>query len=473
VSIRRLTIIATLVLGAAAAAAGAQETQRCYFDNTPTTRQLLVKLPSGQYNTFFGAGVFVRCPQKSLTLRSDSLESYGDEGRIYLLGNVRYDEPRLALTSDYLTYYQRDERIVANGNVNARLPNGSTLKGPVAEYLRAMPTRPVPRLLASGRPAITIVQRDSTGRETEPTTVLANNVTMMGDSLVYAGGSVLVTRSDITARGDSMALDSQREITVLMRGPSIEGKRDRPFTLSGDRIELTGRNRKLSRVVSTGSAKAISQDLTLTSDTIDLRVQDDLLQRAIAWGPGRAHATSSSQKLVSDSIDVTMPAQRVREMHAVRRAFAEGRPDSTRFRADTTDWMRGDTIVARFDTLPVRDSARTTRIRELIAVGNAKSYYHLAPSDSSATRAAINYVLGREINVDFQEQRVARVRVIGQAGGVYLEPRPEGAAADTARASRPGTTTPRPATPRPSTPAPTPAATPAAQPPRRPPDSAP
>lgn len=448
--IRRAVAFAFFAVVAMAAArhASAQERQRCTIDGA---RQLNVKLPSTQYNSFFGGGVTVRCPAKDLTLRADSLEAYGDEGRIFLLGSVRYDEPRLALTSDYLTYYQRDERTVANGNVNARLPNGSTLKGPVAEYLRAIPaTRPVPRLLATGRPTITIIQKDSTGKPTAPTTVIGNNVTMVGDSLVYAGGSVLVNRTDVTARGDSMALDSQLEITVMLRAPSIEGRRDRPFTLSGDRIELTSKNRKLQRVIAKGKGKAVSQDLTLASDTIDLRIADDLLQRAIAWGggPTRARANSTSQQIVSDSIDVSMPGQRVREMHAVRLAMAEGKPDSTRFKADTLDWMRGDTIVARFDSLAARDTVKATRLKELVAVGNAKSYYHLPPSDTTQRRPAINYVTGKEIIVAFQDQRVSKVTVIDQAAGVYLEPKPA-APRDSAGVARP-TAPALPATARPA-----------------------
>src|SRR6185369_8766307 len=96
-----------------------------------------------------------------------------------------------------------------------------------AEYQRVIPgRRPAPILIATGRPTFSIAQKDSTGAPQEPTRVDANNVTMHGDSLVYAGGQVQVTRTDVTARGDSMTLDSQREITVLMRNPSIEGKRD-------------------------------------------------------------------------------------------------------------------------------------------------------------------------------------------------------------------------------------------------------
>jgi lipopolysaccharide export system protein LptA len=417
---------AVLLSVACATAATAQETARCTIEGNTQT---VVTLPSGQRNSFMGGGVLVRCPSKELTLRADSLESYGDEGRVFMLGHVRYNEPRLALTSDFLTYYQRDERIVANGNVDATLPSGSRLRGPFAEYYRTIPNqRPATRLFANGRPAITIVQKDSAGQPSDPVNVLANNATMIGDSLVYAGGSVQVTRTEVEARGDSMALDSQTELMVMMRNPVIEGRKNRPFTLSGDRIELTSKLRKLQRVLSKGKAKAVSEDMTLTSDTIDLRVGDDLLQRAIAWGPTRARAFSPSQEILADSIDVAMPGQRVTEMHAVRSAIAQGRPDTIRFRADTLDWLRGDTIVALFDTTVARDSART-RLRELTARGHARSYHHLPAADSTIRRPAINYVTGREIIVSVTDQRVSKVTVIEQAAGVYAEPKAQPAAA--------------------------------------------
>lgn len=459
-------IRAALLLVAAPTLVWAQGTQVCTWR---ADRQTNFQLPSGQSNSFLGGNVLMRCPTKEITLRSDSLESYGDEGRVFVIGDVHYSEPRLDVDSDFLTYYQRDERIVANGNVLARLPNGSTLRGPVAEYLRATPaTRLDPRLHATGRPTITLVQRDSLGQPTPPATVVANNVTMVGDSLVYAGGRVVVTREDVIARADSMNLDSQREITVLMRGPSIEGRRDRPFTLSGARIELTGADRELRRVLSMGTARAVSEDMALASDTIDLRVAEDLLQRAIAWGPSRAHASSASQVIVADSIDVDMPGQRVRVMFAVRDAIAEGRPDSSRFQADTLDWMRGDTIIARFDTLAAGDTTQSARLDELVAVGNARSYYHLAPADTAMRRPAINYVIGREIVVDFEDQSVVRVTVVDRASGVYLEPVAEAPRADTTAAGRgaePGAG--QGAAPA-SRPAPTPGARPVAPPTRRP-----
>lgn len=404
---------------------GAQSRERCDLVPDSSTKLTRVETPSGQGNVFVGGGVNVRCPAKEITLTSDSLESYGDDGRLLLFGRVRYTEPRLSLSSDFLTYHQRDERVFAQGNVNAKLPSGSTLRGPAVEYFRAVPgVRAVARINATNRPTINIAPRDTTGRDTIPTTVVANNVLMIGDSLVYAGGRVEVTREDVIARGDSMALDSEREITILLNGPSIEGRRDRPYTLRGQRIELLGRDKALRSVVSKGFANATSEDMVLRSDTIHLMVENDLLQRAVAWGPSRARAASAQQNLIADSIDVLLPNQRIREMHAIRGAAAEGRPDTLRFRADTTDWMRGDTVVARFDTTATRDSVSRARLKELIARGNARSFYHMAPADSAVHRPAINYVTGREITVFFETQKVAKVTVVDRASGVYLEPKP-------------------------------------------------
>src|SRR5690349_15394512 len=107
----------------------AAQRERCELVPRPSTKLTRVETPGGQGNVFVGGGVDVRCPSKDVTLMSDSLESYGDDGRLLLFGRVRYSEPRLSLTSDFLTYDQRDERVFAHGNVNTKLPNGSTLRG--------------------------------------------------------------------------------------------------------------------------------------------------------------------------------------------------------------------------------------------------------------------------------------------------------------------------------------------------------
>ena len=421
----------------------------------PTSRVAGNKLPSGESNTFVGGGLVVRCPSRQILLKADSAEIYGDEKRVFLIGHVNYDEPRLKLTSDYLTYYTVEERILAAGNVDGRLPTGSTLKGPQVDYRRAVPrVRTRAQTLATGRPRVSIAQRDQEGKEQPPIDVVANTIFMDGDSLIYGGGAVEIKRPEISATSDSAFINTGSEIMQLMRTPVVLGTRDRPFRLVGDRIDLFSRNRKLQRVISRARAEANSRELTLRSDTIDLRIVEDQLERAYAWGTSRARATSPTQNMTADSIDVRMPGQRVREVRALRHAVAEGRPDSTRFRADTTDWLRGERIVASFDSLATADTTKGPAIRRLVASDSAKAYYNLAPQDSTLRRPAISYVKGRMITIDFDQQRVATIVVNQQVAGVYLEPTADTSTvrSDTRPApasppvARPGARPPAPAT---------------------------
>jgi hypothetical protein len=60
----------------------------------------------------------------------------------------------------------------------------------------------------------------------------------------------------------------------------------------------------------------------------------------------------------------------------------------------------------------------------MIARGNARSYYQLAPRDTTALKPAINYVRGRDLTVAFADRQVHTVTVTDSATGVYLEPDP-------------------------------------------------
>ena len=470
------------VLALLPAVAGAQGTPapsgRCRLQLTADHALNSFKLPSGQLNVFTGGNVVIRCPAQGLVLRSDSLESYGDEGRILFIGHVDYSEPRLKLKADYITYFQRDERLLAVQNVNASLPSGSTLRGPQVEFLRAVPrVRPQQSATAIGRPTVSLVERDPQGRAQPPVQVTGASIFLQGDSIVSAVGDVVVVRPELTANGDSLYANSGTGLLRIMRQPKITGTKGRPFTLVGETIDLLSRRRKLERVLAKNAAVAHSEDLDLRSDTIDLRIADDLLQRATAWGKSRARATSLTQSVLADSIDVLMPAQRIRELYAVRAASAEGAPDTTKFRTTEKDRLTGDTIIARFDTVPAKDTARKPRIRQLVAVGPkgslATSLQHLPPKDSSLCRPAIVYVRGRVITVAFDTAKVSRVIVADEdkAGGLYLEPTPDStarcttlASADSAKA--PDTVRAAPGTPAPSTPTPkAPPSTPPATPP--------
>lgn len=430
--------MALAALGARAEAQGANAPTRCTFESDRFRADSIAGIGTVFYA---GGGVRIHCPERKITITGDSAERFQDHDQV--IGHAVYDEPRLHVTSDFLNYFQNDERVVAVSNVHARLPSGSTLDGPQAEFRRAVPRiRPRQQISAIARPTITIVENDSAGKPQPPTTVVANTVFMDGDSLIYGGGQVVITRTDIDATADSAFIDQTQETMHLMRNPVVNGKRDRPFTLTGDLIDAFWHDRKLSRILSQANAKAVSDSLTLTADTLDLRVTNDQLNHAYAWGSSKqARVISPSQNMTADSLDVSMPGQRVQLVRAVRMAFAEGRPDTARFvvtRPDTTDWLKGDTIVARFDTLSTRDTTQNPEIRQVTALGNASSLYHLAASDSAERRPAMNYVTAREITVNFNEKKVATVTTVDSVAGVHLDPIPD----STAKRAAPSTAQP-------------------------------
>jgi hypothetical protein len=176
-----------------------------------------------------------------------------------------------------------------------------------------------------------------------------------------------------------------------------------------------------------------------------------------------------------------MPNQRVQLVRAVRGALAEAKPDTIQFKVeapDTLNWLKGDTVVAHFDSLAAGDTAKNPNIRQLVATGHASSLYHMASSDTSIHRPAINQVVARVIRIDFDQRKVATVTTVDSVLGVYLEPKPDStsrkrtAGADSAKNRAPTATGGRPpvaGTKPPATPPTKPAAKPPASPPVKPP----
>jgi hypothetical protein len=426
---------------AAQAATGAG--RRCNWDYTGE-RSFSAKDPvTTKYNTFLAGGVLFTCRGQDITIRADSAELYDPSGLYLLIGNVRYQEPRITIDAARATYTLIDEKLVAEQNVHARSTNGSEMRGPRAIYYRAVAgVRDVSRMDADGRPLFTFIEVDSMGRKSDPVTLLALRVTSIGDSLFHAGGQVEITRPDMIALADSAFMNNELEFARLMQNPRIVSRGERPFNLAGRVIDLFSRDEKLERVIAVDSAHARSDDLDLVSDTIDLRVEEEELSRAIAWGPSRALATTPERTIEADSLDIYMPGQRLRDVHAIGRAYAETIPDTLKLQSDERDWLRGDTLVASFDSVATADTSKSPPLRELFAVGNAASYYQVPSGDGPSAPPSLNYVRGTSITVTFGNGDVQTVTVHEQAAGMFLEPVADTSAARRDTTGRDSTTPP-------------------------------
>ena len=395
--------------------------------NYDSTTTLAIKMPSGEYNSFYGRGVRGRCTNTDQRLAGDSLEAIGDTRSYTIIGNAHYTEKRVTLDADRIYYYQVEERVVAEGNVVATTDKGTNLRGPRAEYFRAIPgSRPLSRLVATGRPVTRLSPADAGGGTKDTVELVADQMVSVGDSLMYAGGSVVITRPDLKAVSDSATMDAGTEWSRLTGRPRVDGLGESKFSLVGRQIDMWSKQRKLERVVSADSARAVSDEVTLASDTIDLRLVDQQLSRAFAWGKSRARAHATDRDIVADSIDVLMPGQVLQELRALRGASATSRTDSTRFVSTENDWLKGDTIVATFDTVrAVGDSAAKAAIKSILAVGSAASFYQVASSQGARAAPNLNYVKGKAITVAFGADRtVGTVSVREKASGVYLELEP-------------------------------------------------
>lgn len=408
----------------------AQGPRECILDyESPTgnTRTTATELPSHRYNVFQGGGVLYRCRGQDNTIVADSSEYYGDQSILYLMGNVHYRETKAKVDSDKMTYFQLEDRLHAEGRVNVLLQSGTTMKSPAADYYRATATRPLARAIATNRPVMRIIEPDRSGRASEPINVVANLIVAEGDSLVFASGIVEITRPDVIAKGDSAWLDNRREFARLLKSPSVQSRKDRPFTLTGGVIDLYSKNRVLQRVVATPQGHVLSDELELVADTVDLRMGNDRLDRVMAWGGGKqAHALSPDREIVADSIDAIMPGQRVREVRAVRNAYANSLPDTAHVISTDRDWIRGDVIVAEFDSVATSDTASKPVPRRIVSTGHAVSYYQLAADTRTKTIPNINYVKGKAITIQFENREVRTVDVFEEATGVYIEPAREG-----------------------------------------------
>jgi hypothetical protein len=430
-------------------------TRDCLLDFTespPDSRLVSNLLSDGTRTTFIGGGLQARCQGDPQFITADSAEQYENIGILNLIGNVVFEEPgKIRVTAPSATYFTTDEKLVAVGGVVAiDLPSGSTFTGPMIEYYRAGSRRPASRLYAPQRPSLQLVEKDSTGAVKPPVTITANEMEDRDDGPLAAWGTVVVLRERIAAEGDSASFDRDSERARIIRN-AVVFSRDtvRPFRLVGDTIDLFSTDRVLERVLATHRARATSNDVAIRAERVEMALDSQQVDKAWAYGPGRAYAETSTQSLEADSIEILMPRQLVRELHAVGRAFAFGTPDSMRLRTTERDLLAGDTIVADFDTLTTPpDTAPKSVLRLVTATGRASSRYFIPSSDGPDAPPSISYVRGKQIRARFEDGEMRTVDVDSQAVGLYLEPERDSLAEpDSLR--RPPADTARPVQPRP------------------------
>lgn len=409
--------------------------------------------PRGEFKMRFPSSFVLRCRRENRIVRADSAHHYEGRQMLELFGNVSYTQGLTNITADHMTYYKADDHVEADGRVIAKLESGSTVTGPSIKFYRKRPqlgTRD--RLIAVGGPRFVLVDRDSTTGKTDSTRIDSRTLLMEGD-LIYASGNVVITRSNLDATGDSVYAnkDPKQRVMRLMRNPKLNMKNADSMELRGVVIEiLADSNQNVKQVKSLGGANVDGKELKLTGDTIDMRMDQNAITRAFAFGDSGAFMESRGSTMRGDSLDIQMSGGKPSEIHAIARAEAELAPDSAKTGSSEKDRIKGDTVIIRLENVvrvprrPAADSAGrgglippvqldstrrdTLTVPNLIsATGNAKLWAVERPKAGKTTTCpGIQYFTGNEIRVilrngDIDSLMVKRGDVIPFAMGATSE----------------------------------------------------
>jgi hypothetical protein len=401
------------------------QSERCVFQITNVDRQgAVVETPQGT-NYFAGGNVQLSCKGLPVTMQSDSVAAYGGNV-VHFIGKVKYRDSTLTMDADRGTYYKNGEKWEARGRVVTRnLRSGSTLSGPALDYYRVVKgVRDTLEMYSTGRPRIEYASSPPAagGRQPEPYIIVADRVRFKGNDRLWAGGKVTIDRSDFSARGDSLRLDTGKgsDGTLVGGNPMMRGLGRDSFNLTGRRLDLKLNQRELTYVIAKGNGHAISKEWDLVADTIGIDIKNRQLEQTLAWGDSiRPYATSPAYAMRADSLALDTPGQQLKEVRGFGKAWLGGTTDP---RTKQRDWMRGDTVVAQFVQ---RDSAGTRRaaLNRIVARKGAQSF-HLDPSPRFPERPSINYARGDVIIMTMKHGArtgVDRVDVRGQVEGVQLE----------------------------------------------------
>ena len=290
---------------------------RCVFQITNVDRQgAVVETPRGT-NYFAGGNVQLSCKGSQVRMQSDSVAAYGGT-IVHFIGNVKYRDSTLTMDADKGTYYKNGEKWEARGKViTQNLKTGSKLTGPALDYYRVVQgVRDTLAMYATGRPRIEYADAEPTGKPAEPYIIVADRVRFKGNDRLWAGGKVTIDRSDFSARGDSLRLDTGKgsDGTLVGGAPTMRGLGRDSFSLAGKRLDLKLQGREITYVIAKGNGHAVSKEWDLVADTIGLDIKSRRLERTLAWGDSiRPNANSPAYAMRADSLALDTPGQQRRK----------------------------------------------------------------------------------------------------------------------------------------------------------------
>ncbi|HEX6309176.1 MAG TPA: hypothetical protein VFZ69_13355 [Longimicrobiales bacterium] len=378
-------------------------------------------------------------------------------GQVTLTGAVQVEDPERTLTSAFAQYYTESRQLHARTNVVlTEKASGSVITSELLDAYEESPQRPEGLVIATGgSPRAILYQQEETGAR-DSTIMDAREIRIEGESFRGTGDAVL-RRDSLTATGQTIDYSQQTRQLDVMVGARVQLPTQE---LRGDSITATiDEQDEIRDVLARRGAELHAEDLDVTAPAIRLLFENGGVSRLVAmpWASDPAVAqprvVSEQFTMNADSIDVLAPDQQVTAAVAIGNARGERfLPDSLRALLPEAepevlallgaDWMRGDTVRARFAPNPAAETdttAAATVIEQLAAVGDqAQSMYSVRDETDPVARLSFNYLRSSYIEVNFADGAVSTVYAAGDARGVYLQPADAARATTTVGAATPG-----------------------------------
>jgi hypothetical protein len=460
-----------LVLAAAPSTATGQET--CNQVLPSDFRRIITE--TGQEMMYYRDPVRMICTS-GVRIEADSAVMNRTANTLEMVGRVLYRDGERQLTSEWARYLGHSDELFARGNVVLTdLADGSVIRGNEFEYQRPTPERPESRMLMwGGRPHAELNRAAADGAEAgSPVRVRADRLELINETEFLAHTNVELERDDLRGAADAVRFDEVADRMTLTGNAHVETD---AYRLEGDQINALMFGEALREVLSQGSARLVGEDLTVSARTIRIGFVDGDPERVEAWNPRpvadedaapaagaqRAVAVSRDFRLRADSIDARSIEGRLREVHAVGRAYGEREADTVSVQLPDViarDWIQGDTIIGYFadavtvpaDAPPIdpEDNSGLEPDPELVlerveVIGGSSDALSLYRSEAAGDepRPAVNFMRATRITLFMSDGEVTRVEAEGPLEGVHLDPTqddspPPAPAARTTAARRP------------------------------------
>jgi hypothetical protein len=254
-----------------------------------------------------------------------------------------------------------------------------------------------------------------------------------GSSLqeVEARGQARLLGKDLTVTAPELDLLFEEDLLQrsVARSDTVTARGQRPvatsptFRLEADSIDASLPGQQLRTVVAVGNARGETIDTTGAGAA------------AIAPDPGIAGDAPGAAGVAAVDSAIPVAGNALERLEA-----GDSLPAATAAELVGSDWIVGDTITGYFasvlaaaDSAPAPDDLAaapgaepdtTVVLERLVAVGAAKSLYHVAPEEGAAAdaRDGVNFLSAAQIELRFADGRVQEANVSGLRRGMYLEP---------------------------------------------------